>query len=120
VIEGAITPERVKAAAAKAGVSIRPDIYYEPEACAACPLSALYLAEHPEAIGDDLEIRHPFQIAILLGMAEARAVGFIDGFDDSLVLPGSRFTGVLQEYRHGYAEGRACRVALLPAGEVAP
>jgi hypothetical protein len=120
VIEGAITPERVKAAAAKAEVSIRPGIYYNPEACAACPLAALYLAEHPEAIGKDLDIEDPVEIAYLLELDEDLTAGFMDGFDghqDRHV-----YLGVSgpEEYRRGYAEGLACRVALLPAGEVAP
>jgi hypothetical protein len=116
-IRGSITPAMVEEAAAAAGVLLDDGEWYEPPvpgvpACA-CALAALILAEHPDM---DLaaRLRKPFfprHAAQLLGITEARADGFIGGFDGA----GRCYrVGYDAEYDRGFAEGAACRAELIP------
>jgi hypothetical protein len=99
-ITGAITPAMVKEAAAAAGVLLDDECWYEPPAhgqpaCAA-RLNKPFFPRHA---------------AQLLGISEARADGFIAGFDNA----GRCYRpGYDNEYDVGFQEGAACRAALIP------
>jgi hypothetical protein len=116
-ITGDITPQLVRDAALRAGVLLDDGDWYEPPACGrpacACPLVVLILAEYPDF---DLAARlskpfFPRHAAELLGISEARADGFIGGFDGA----GRCYSvGYDAEYDRGFGEGAACRAELIP------
>jgi hypothetical protein len=116
-ITGDITPSLVARAAAAAGVLLDDGEWYEPPAhgqpACACPLVILILAEYPDF---DMAARlskpfFPRHAAELLGITEARADGFIGGFDGA----GRCYRpGYDEQYDMGFQEGAACRAELIP------
>jgi hypothetical protein len=116
-ITGDITPELVRSAAAAAGVLLDDETWYEPPAhgqpACACGLGALILAEYPD-LDFAARLNKPFfprHAASLLGISEARADGFVGGFDAA----GRCYRpGYDDEYDRGYGEGTACRAELIP------
>jgi hypothetical protein len=116
-IRGSITPAMVKEAAAAAGVLLDDECWYEPPAhgqpACACGLGAMILAEHPD-LDFAKRLLKPFfprHAAQMLGISEARADGFVAGFDAA----GRCYRpGYDDQYDIGYAEGLACRAELIP------